>query len=242
MRHLVVATNVPVGDHVQVSWHGLTFNVDTILATVVAGVIVCGLGLMLARQVSSGVPGRLQIAWEAVSGLVQSQVDSTIGPVGTNVVPLGIALFTFILIANWIAVLPPWHVPEYLPPPASDVNFTYALGIIVVIIPVHALWIRRLGFRGYVANYFRKPRALFLLNMIEEIAKPISLSLRLFGNIFAGTILLALIAALFPAYIQWLPTTIWKLFDLFIGLIQAFIFTLLTILYFSSALVQQEGH
>ena len=80
-----------------------------------------------------------------------------------------------------------------------------------------------------------------LVNLVEEIAKPISLSLRLFGNIFAGGIMVALIA-LFPPYIMWAPNAIWKTFDLFVGLIQAFIFALLTILYFSQSMELEEDH
>jgi F-type H+-transporting ATPase subunit a len=76
---------------------------------------------------------------------------------------------------------------------------------------------------------------------VEEIAKPISLSLRLFGNIFAGVIMVGLIAML-PAYIMWAPNAIWKTFDLFVGLIQAFIFALLTILYFSQATETEDSH
>ena len=79
------------------------------------------------------------------------------------------------------------------------------------------------------------------INIIEEIAKPISLSRRLFGNMFAGGILVALIA-MFPWYVQWAPNAIWKTFDLFVGLIQAFIFALLTILYFSQSMELDEHH
>ncbi|MEP6665632.1 MAG: F0F1 ATP synthase subunit A, partial [Nocardioidaceae bacterium] len=70
--------------------------------------------------------------------------------------------------------------------------------------------------------------------LIEEIVKPFTLALRLFGNIFSGGIMLAIIGLL-PAYVLWGPNGLWKLFDLFIGLIQAFIFALLTILYFGMA-------
>jgi F-type H+-transporting ATPase subunit a len=79
------------------------------------------------------------------------------------------------------------------------------------------------------------------INLVEELAKPISLSLRLFGNIFAGGILVSLIA-LFPPYIMWAPNAIWKAFDLFVGAIQAFIFALLTILYFSQAMELEGEH
>ena len=79
------------------------------------------------------------------------------------------------------------------------------------------------------------------INLVEELAKPISLSLRLFGNIFAGGILVALIA-LFPPYIMWAPNAIWKAFDMFVGAIQAFIFSILTILYFSQAMEIEDHH
>jgi F-type H+-transporting ATPase subunit a len=85
------------------------------------------------------------------------------------------------------------------------------------------------------------------INVVEEIAKPVSLALRLFGNIFAGGILVALIALLGNAFgpaAMVLPNAIWKTFDLFVGLIQAFIFSLLTILYFSQSmeLDHEDGH
>jgi F-type H+-transporting ATPase subunit a len=81
-----------------------------------------------------------------------------------------------------------------------------------------------------------------LINIIEEIAKPLSLSLRLFGNMFAGGVMVAVIA-LFPYWIAWGPNAIWKLFDLFVGAIQAFIFSLLTVLYFSQSMtLEHENH
>jgi F-type H+-transporting ATPase subunit a len=78
------------------------------------------------------------------------------------------------------------------------------------------------------------------LNIIEEIMKPITLALRLFGNIFSGVIMVSLIA-LFPAYILWAPEAAWKIFDAAIGLIQAFIFALLTVLYFGAVRPAEEG-
>ena len=105
---------------------------------------------------------------------------------------------------------------------------------------MHVVGIRKKGLRGYYGHLFRKPYALIPLNILEELIKPVTLSLRLFGNIFAGTIMVALIAAI-PSYILWAPEVLWKLFDMFIGLIQAFIFGLLTILYFASARPAEEG-
>ena len=105
-----------------------------------------------------------------------------------------------------------------------------------VFVAYHAAGIWRRGVIGHPIKLV-KGHVAFLapINLVEEIAKPISLSLRLFGNIFAGGIMVTLIA-LFPPYIMWAPNAIWKTFDLFVGLIQAFIFSLLTILYFSQSM------
>ena len=120
-------------------------------------------------------------------------------------------------------------------------SFVLALALFVFIC-YHAAGIWRRGLIGHPIKVL-KGHVAFLapINLVEEIAKPISLSLRLFGNIFAGGIMVALIA-LFPPYIMWAPNAIWKTFDLFVGLIQAFIFALLTILYFSQSMELDEEH
>ena len=225
-----------VGHHIQ--WHvfGLTWNVDTILSTLIAGLIVIGLGLALRRSMDVRKPGKLQLFYEAVTEQVEAQVEDSMGvKTAPFVVPLAFTLFLFILFANWIAIIPTGHSPEYAPPPASDVNLTYALAA-VVIVWMHFEGVRRNGLK-YYSHIFAKPRVMAPLRIIEEIVRPFTLALRLFGNIFAGVIMVSLIA-LFPAFVLWLPNIIWKLFDAFIGLIQAFIFGLLTILYFSSVAAQ----
>jgi F-type H+-transporting ATPase subunit a len=235
-----MAVEIEVGHHIE--WHvfGVTLNGDTIMGPVVAGAIVIGLGLLMRRKVSARKPGRLQLFWETVVDQVEQQVEGSMGiRTAPFVVPLAISLFLFILIANWIAIIPTGHDPEYVPPPASDVNLTYALALFVVGW-MHITGIRKKGLRGYYHHLVTPKLWMLPLNLIEEIMRPVTLALRLFGNIFSGVIMVSLIA-LFPAYILWAPEVIWKLFDAFIGLIQAFIFGLLTILYFSSVKPSQEG-
>jgi F-type H+-transporting ATPase subunit a len=156
-----------------------------------------------------------------------------------------VSLFVFILIANWLSVLPfqftnsDGQTAELLTPPASDINFVLALALLVFVC-YHAAGFKKSGVIGYPIKV-AKGHVAFLapINLVEEIAKPISLSLRLFGNMFAGVIMVGLIALL-PTYIMWMPNAVWKTFDLFVGLIQAFIFALLTILYFSQATESPE--
>jgi F-type H+-transporting ATPase subunit a len=236
----VQAINITPGEHIE--WHvfGLTLNGDTITSTLISGAILVVLGLLVRRKASAREPTKLQLAWETVVAQVEKQVEDTMGiKTAPFVVPLAMALFLFIFISNLLAIVPTGHHPEYAPPPASDVNLTYALAVLVIG-TMHVVGIRKKGLRGYYGHLFRKPYLLIPLNIIEEIMKPVTLSLRLFGNIFAGTIMVALIAAM-PAVILWLPDILWKLFDAFIGLIQAFIFALLTIIYFSSVAPAKEG-
>jgi len=187
-----------------------------------------------------------------VIGEVESQVEDNLGQVNRMVTSLAVALFFFILIANWLEMIPsePNSHFHFLPAPTSDTNLTYAMAIIVMI----GAWtygIKQKGGRGYFKHFLEPYPFLLPLNIIEEITKPISLALRLFGNIFAGGILLALIASLTAWTVGVLPVggvlsvlfgIMWKLFDMAIGGIQAFIFALLTVLYFGMAGATHDDH
>lgn len=242
-------STIEVGHHTTATWFGMTVNTDTIYSTLVAAAITLILAFIVRFKVTStGVPNGVQLFWEAITIQMRSQIQSSMGlSLAPFVLPLAVTLFVFILIANWISVLPLQYstadgqAAELLKPPASDINFVLALALFVFIC-YHAAGFKKRGIIGYPVKV-AKGHVAFLapINIVEEIAKPISLSLRLFGNIFAGVIMVGLIALL-PTYIMWAPNAIWKTFDLFVGLIQAFIFALLTILYFSQATESADEH
>jgi F-type H+-transporting ATPase subunit a len=235
-----VATDISVGDHITRTLFGLKFDIDTMYTTVIAGGLVIVLGLLVARSATHLVPGKLQLFFEFVVDQVEDQVGMDLKERAPFVVPLAITIFIFILACNWLAVIPSGHKPEFLPPPTADVNLTYALGLIVVIWSI-STGIRQRGLRTYLRHLKEPYIFLTPINILEELIKPFTLALRLFGNIFAGTVML-LIITLLPTYTLWLPNALWKLFDLAIGVIQAFIFALLTILYFGSAIGPKEAH
>ncbi len=168
---------------------------------------------------------------------VNETVEANLGRLHPFVVPLAFALFIFILIANWIHFLPTHH---FLVPANADTNLTYAMALLVVV-GVHIFAVKHHGIGEYLKGYLKPYPVMAPLTILEELIKPFTLALRLFGNIFAGGIMLALIGQM-PFYVQWLPSIIWQLFDMFIGLIQAFIFALLTILYFGMAASGHGGH
>ena len=245
-----LAIDIHPGEHPEGHLFGMTFNLDTIWVTVVAGLIVVGLGFWvrnaLTKQTEDHVPTKLQLVWETIVGQVTTQVEENLGKVNPFVVPLAVALFFFILIANWIEVIPTEinSKTHLLPSPTADTNLTYAMAILVM----GGVWtfsIRERGFKGWVQHYFEPVPWMFPLEILQDLLKPITLALRLFGNIFAGGIMIALIAgmvSLVPGNIPVGPVltvifnVIWKLFDtIFLGGLQAFIFALLTVLYFGMA-------
>jgi F-type H+-transporting ATPase subunit a len=252
----LLGIDISVGDHVQRKVFGLTLDMDIIWATIVAGLVVITMGLLMARKATSGVPGKFQLVWEMAVGAVQKQVDDTIGPRGANVVPLALTLFVFIFTCNLFEVLSIGSMLDWLPAPTSDINLPLAMALLVIIL-VHRAAIKNRGFGGYVKHYLARPfpPKLFLVNLfmntVEEIVKPVTLTLRLFGNLFAGGLMLSLLASLVIWKLGPAPigavfsvpfTVVWKLFDMAIGAIQAFIFALLTILYFDTAMAPDEAH
>jgi F-type H+-transporting ATPase subunit a len=237
------AADIKVGDHPTGHLFGLAFNIDTVYTTAIAGVVTVLFMLLVARSVSSAVPNKVQVLVEAVVEQARNFIEDAVGhDVPPWLVPLGVTLFFFILFCNWLAWIPSGHDPERLGPPTADTNLVYAMTIVVVVLYTY-LGIKRKRVGGYVKGIVRAPFPRNIILMLEQVINPVSLSLRLFGNIFAGGIMLAVIALL-PTYLFFLYgpfNVIWKLFDSgFIAPIQAFIYAFLTILYFGFATAEEH--
>ena len=157
------------------------------------------------------------------------QVEATMGPKGKKLAPLIITLFLFLLVSNWLGLVPK------LTSPTNDLNTTLGLALMIVGM-VHILGMVNKGIFTYL-KHFIEPHFLFLpINIVEEIAKPVTLSFRLFGNILAGEIMLVILGTLVPYFVP----TLWLAFSIMVGLIQAFIFTILSIAYLSNAVTDQH--
>jgi F-type H+-transporting ATPase subunit a len=267
---MIFLAEAPPGTHPTVSFCGswyCTFNYDSLLSSAVAIVITLLLGFFIAYRLSRGVPGKLQLVFEFLIDYVRGLVRESVGGAAGFITVLALTLGFYILVANWLDFFP---LAEPLHPANADLNQTLALALVVIVV-VQAYSIRVLGFRGYLRR-FTKPfemalpvRIAFIpLNILEELVKPVTLSLRLFGNIFAGALMVYLIGSLITFLaglvlagglatvfgIVLTPITeglliLWKAFDIFfVGTIQAFIFTLLTIIYFGMARegLEEEHH
>ncbi|MFI5036076.1 MAG: F0F1 ATP synthase subunit A [Acidimicrobiales bacterium] len=245
MRTLFAAKQINVGVHPTLHLFGLTIDVDIVTSTLLAAVIFLILGFAMRARVTDGVPGKLQVIWEFLVAQVSDLAASVMGTRGRRFVPIGVTLFLFILICNWIELIPsalqPGVSSEILPAPTGDVNLPLAMALLVIGW-VHVESFRARGFTGYFRHYFQPYVALTPINVIEEITKPITLTFRLFGNLFSGALMILVMTTLLPIYIVPFGEIIWKPFDLFIGAIQAFIFMLLTVLYFGMATSHEEEH
>lgn len=213
-------------------------NQDSLISSGVAIAITLVIVFAVAARLRTGRPGKLQMVLELFFDYVRGLIKESVDQGGDFIIPLAATIGLYILVANWIDVFP---LTRPIQPANADINQTFAMAIVVILI-VQAYSLRVLGLRGYLRR-FTKPfefnwviRTVFVpLNIIEEVVKPVTLALRLFGNVFAGLVMVELLAEL-PVFLAWAPVGIWKVFDvIFIGAIQAFIFMLLTIIYFGMA-------
>lgn len=218
-----------LGTHEMTEVFGVGLHLGTIRASVVAGLVVVALGLWARFTATAGVPGRLQLAWETAVSAVDHRVG---GARGAVVVPLSVTLFVFILVANWLHVLP--GSSGVIPTPTADLNLTAALALAVVVI-VHGSAIRARGLHGYLRHYLWPRWWMAPLNVLQELVRPVTLALRLFGTAFAGALIIALVGELFPPAAAPIPHAAWMVFDLALGAAQAFIFALLSVLYYEAA-------
>ena len=240
-QHFILASgNITIGEHhgvVHVG--GMTIYLDVVWTTLIAAAIVMAFGLRMRAKVTSGVPGKLQLLWELLVEQMSDLATSAIGPEGLPFVGLGLTIGLFVLVCNWLAFIPTGD-PGYLAPPTGDVNLPLALALIVFF-TVHYNSVKARGLGGYFRHYAQPYAALTPINIIEEITKPITLTFRLFGNIFSGVLMITVIVTLIPPFLSWIGLIIWKPFDeLFIGAIQAFIFALLTIMYLGMGMAKDN--
>ena len=228
--------------------HGFwTFHLDTLLVSGILGLIVFGLMAKAAAKASAGVPSGLQNFVEMVVGLVDQQVKDTFHGKSALVTPLAITIFVWVFVMNAMDLIPVDFLPVVLGAagvhyfkavPTTDPNLTFAMSITVFFITLF-MGFKVKGFSHFMHEVFAVPFGLklapvnLLFRIVEEIARPISLSLRLFGNMYAGEMVFILIALI---GIWQLPLALpWALFHILIITLQAFVFMMLTIVYMSMA-------
>lgn len=235
-------TNFTVG-------HGFwTIHLDTLITSAFLGLVIFGTMFLVARRATSGVPGRLQSFVEVVIEMVQEQVHDTFHGESKLVAPLALTIFVWVFAINAMDLLPVDFAPlvaglfgieHWKVVPTTDPNHTFAMSLTVFILCVAGNFIAK-GPGGYAKEALTVPfgpaaaPANLIFRIIEDLAKPISLSLRLFGNMYAGEMVFVLIG-LMPVYLQWILGAPWAIFHILVITLQAFIFMILTVIYMSMA-------
>lgn len=253
---------INTGDYIRHHLHHIesgsgfwTFNLDTLVVSIFLGFFIL-LSFYLVVKVSvSQVPSGFQNFVELIFDFVDGQVRDTYHGKSSLLTPLALTIFVWIFLMNLMDLIPVdffyvlgkligiHFIQDMKIVPTTDPNLTLAMSISVFILIIIYNLVAK-GVKGVLEEFFLKPFGpyLFIVNfflkLIEELAKPISLGLRLYGNLYAGELIFILIALL-PWYLQWVLGGPWAIFHILVITIQAFVFMVLSIVYLSLA---EEAH
>lgn len=238
-------------------------HLDSMLWSLGLGVLFCTLFYLVARRATAGVPGKFQAFIEMIVELVDNNVRDSYHGKSKVIAPLALTIFVWIFLMNLMDLIPvdfipvlaqkigaamghdPHHVYMKVVP-STDPNITLGMALSVfALILIYS--IKEKGLGGFIGELTLHPFSAknpivkillipinFILEFVTLIAKPISLGLRLFGNMYAGELIFILIA-LMPFWIQWMLSVPWAIFHILVITLQAFVFMMLTIVYLSIA-------
>ncbi|GGJ91908.1 ATP synthase subunit a [Lentibacillus kapialis] len=228
----------PIAENVfGISW--LDFNISNVLMIAITSLIVfvlCVLGSRKLQMKPSGAQNFMEWVLDFVKGMISDTMDWKTGKI---FLPFALTLITYILVSNLLGVVTLGVFGDELwwKSPTSDAGITLTLAAMVIVLS-HYYGIKSRGLKEYGKDYIR-PFPVFLpIKIVEEFANTLTLGLRLFGNIYAGEVLLGLLAGLTSSTFLGffggaIPMLAWQGFSVFIGTIQAFIFTMLSMVYIS---------
>lgn len=235
-----------------------TLHVDTLVMSLLMGGLMVFMFWMATRRATAGVPGKWQAFVEIMLEFVDRQAKDTYHGKSRLVTPIAITLFFWILLMNLIKMIPAdfialpleaLGVPYFKPVPTADVNATLGMSISVFFLMLFFA-LKAKGFGGFTHEFLTAPFGKWMLpfnlilNIVEWLSKPVSLAMRLFGNMFGGEIVFLLIwvlggAGLLGALAGGAFGLGWMLFHLLVIPLQAFIFMMLSIVYLS---LSEDAH
>lgn len=238
----------------------MAWHLDTMFVSFALAALIVYMGVRVTKNMATGVPGGFQNVIESILEFVGGQVKDAFPNATPVVAPMALTIFLWVFLMNFMDLIPvdllpviaSWFGINYLKVvPTTDLSATFAMSITVfLLIVVYNIKVK--GPIGYLKMFLFHPFGKFVIPVnivmtaIEELAKPLSLGLRLFGNLFAGELVFLLIAllsgaaALGAGLLIWFPLQVvldfgWLLFHLLVITLQAFIFMVLTIVYLGMA-------
>ncbi|MCE0493616.1 F0F1 ATP synthase subunit A [Vibrio salinus] len=227
-----------------------SFNIDSMFFSVLLGVVMLWIFHRVAKNATTGVPGKLQCFVEMLVEFVDGTVKDVFSGKSALIAPLAITIFGWVFLMNLMDLIPIDFLPHVAGMlglshlrvvPSADVNITMSMSLgVFILVLFYSFKIKGpLGFAKELTlqpfNHWAFIPINFILEMVTLISKPVSLGLRLFGNMYAGELIFILIAGLLPWWSQWILSVPWAIFHILIITLQAFIFMVLTIVYLSQA-------
>ncbi|WP_100622504.1 F0F1 ATP synthase subunit A [Candidatus Coxiella mudrowiae] len=242
--------------HWKLNLHNFTFsdggfwtlNLDTLIISIVLGLLFLTLFYMIARRATVNTPGKGQNFVEMAVEAVDNTVKDSFHGDRSLVAPLALTIFIWVFLMNFMDLVPVdlilrlfdfADVEHFKAVPTADPTLTFAMSITVFILVIFYNF-KMKGAIGLGKEVLSRPFGWYLMpinvifRLIDEGVKPISLALRLFGNLFAGELIFILIALL-PWWSQFTLGMVWTVFHLLVITVQAFIFMMLTVVYISLA-------
>ncbi|QCI16850.1 F0F1 ATP synthase subunit A [Buchnera aphidicola (Aphis helianthi)] len=235
----------------SVSSHFWILNLDSIIFSFILGCIFISIFYIVAKNITTGVPSKLQTCVEIIFDFVSTNVKSMFQGNNPLIAPLSLTIFIWVFLMNCMDLIPIdfipllfekfFQLPAIRVVPSADVNITLSMSLAVfILILLYSVKIK--GYIGFLKELtlqpFNHPVFFvfnFLLEFVSLLSKPISLGLRLFGNMYSGEMIFILIAGLLPWWFQCFLNVPWAIFHILIISLQAFIFMVLTIVYLSIA-------
>ncbi len=246
--HHITNLRLPAGSDLMDPW---VIHMDTMIVSWVLGLFMLTVLTFVARRVTAGIPGGLQNFVELLVDFVDNSVKESFHGPRNFVGPLALTIFCVVLLWNLMDLVPVDYIPYAICKtglagyfrivPSADINATFGLSITVLgLILIYG--VKGKGFLGFGKEMFTHPFGgnpllwipNLVLNIVELVAKTVSLAMRLFGNLYAAELIFILIALL-PWWIQFIPGGAWAIFHILVVPLQAFLFMTLTIVYLSLA-------
>ncbi|QCI26560.1 F0F1 ATP synthase subunit A [Buchnera aphidicola (Thelaxes californica)] len=225
-------------------------NLDSLFFSIILGLIFLFPFYKIAKNMQKN-PNKIQTAVEILINFVNDNVNDIFHAKSQLIAPLSLTIFVWIFLMNAMDLIPVDFIPLFIKyffhystirvVPSSDINITFSMSIgVFILIIFYSIKIK--GGKGFLKELIFQPFQHpifyffnFILESISLLSKPISLSLRLFGNIYAGEMIFILIASLIPWWCQWILNVPWAIFHILVIALQAFVFMILTIVYLSMA-------
>lgn len=226
-------------------------NVDSIFFSWLLCIIFLWIGIRVVNSATFDAPNKLQVFVELVILFVEKNVKDMFHKKNVLIAPLSMTVFVWIFLMNIMDLFPvdvlPFvadrilGLPHLRVVPSADINITFAMSLSVFTLVIYYnIYIH--GINGFMKKLLYHPfnhsicmPINFILEVVNLLSRPVSLSLRLFGNMYSGELIFILITGLLPWWGQWMLSVPWAIFHVLIAILQAFIFMVLTIIYLSTA-------